>query len=441
MIRMSGRLFCRIFEVHLKSSLKLFMSGWPFFIARRLFLSKQRSFSKLIVRLATAGVALSVAVMLISLATVAGFRSGIREKITGFSGHVSINALNNSNSLEQIPFLYDANLGRQVRMLPQVANVSAVAQKPGIIKGEEDLDGIVLKGVDTHYRWEFLQQALVQGRLPVYNPDPGKAEVLISAYTAKRLNLKSGDRLRVLFIRSDSSGNNRSMAVGPRISGIYDTGLEEQDRLMAYTSLPLLQQVFRNGMAITQWDVHLRPDYLSGNATALQDAAEQIHGLVPPGMRALSIYEQQPQLFEWLGYLDTNVEIIIALMILVAAINMCIALLILIMERTNMIGLLKAFGAGNPGIRRIFLFHSAYIILFGLFLGNLAGLGFCWLQDTYGFIRLSKETYYVDRVLVEVIPWQVLLVNLITFVLILLVLFLPATLITRLSPARTIRFN
>ncbi len=417
------------------------MSGWPFFIARRLFLSKQRSFSKLIVRLATAGVALSVAVMLISLATVAGFRSGIREKITGFSGHVVINAMNNSNSLEQVPFLYDPGLGQQVRSRPEVANVSAVAQKPGIIKGEEDLDGIVLKGVDTHYRWEFLEQSLVQGRLPVYSPDPGKAEVLISAYTAKRLNLKTGDRLRVLFIRSDSSGNNRSTAVGPRISGIYDTGLEEQDRLMAYTSLPLLQQVFRNGQAMTQWDVHLRPEYLQGNAAALQEATEQIHGLVPPGLRALSIYEQQPQLFEWLGYLDTNVEIIIALMILVAAINMCIALLILIMERTNMIGLLKAFGAGNPGIRRIFLFHSAYIILFGLLLGNLAGLGFCWLQDTYGFIRLSKETYYVDRVLVEVIPWQVLLVNLIAFVLILLVLFLPATLITRLSPAKTIRFN
>ncbi|MFN9114948.1 MAG: ABC transporter permease, partial [Bacteroidota bacterium] len=154
--------------------------------------------------------------MLISLATVAGFRSGIREKITGFSGHVVINAMNNSNSLEQVPFLYDPGLGQQVRSRPEVANVSAVAQKPGIIKGEEDLDGIVLKGVDTHYRWEFLEQSLVQGRLPVYSPDPGKAEVLISAYTAKRLNLKTGDRLRVLFIRSDSSGNNRSTAVGPR---------------------------------------------------------------------------------------------------------------------------------------------------------------------------------------------------------------------------------
>lgn len=382
-----------------------------------------------------------MAVMLISLATVAGFRSGIREKITGFSGHVSINALNNSNSLEQVPFLYSEALGRQIRGLETVANVSAVAQKPGIIKGEEDLDGIVLKGTDTHYRWEFLRQSLVKGRLPAYSADPAKAEVLISAYTAKRLNLKTGDRLRVLFIRSDSNGNNRTIAVGPRISGIYDTGLEEQDRLMAYTSLPLLQQVFRNPLAMTQWDVHLKPEYLLGGASALQAAAEQIHGLVPPGLRALSIYEQQPQIFEWLGYLDTNVEIIIALMILVAAINMCIALLILIMERTNMIGLLKSFGATNPGIRRIFLFHSAYIILFGLLLGNLAGLGFCWLQDTYGFIRLSKETYYVDRVLVEVIPWQVLLVNLITFVLILLVLFLPATLITRLSPARTIRFN
>lgn len=419
----------------------MFISGWPFFIARRLFLSKQRSFSKLIVRLATAGVALSVAVMLISLATVAGFRSGIREKITGFSGHIAINALNNSNSLEQIPFLYDAALGRQLRSRSEVANVSAVAQKPGIIKGEDDLDGILLKGVDTHYRWDFLRQALVQGRLPQYHADPGKAEALISSYTAKRLGLKPGDRLRILFIRSDSNGNNRTMAVGPRISGIYDTGLEEQDRLMAYTSLPLLQQVFRNGQAMTQWDIHLKPEWLQGNPAALQQAAENLHSLAPSGLRALSIYEQQPQIFEWLGYLDTNVEIIIALMILVAAINMCIALLILIMERTNMIGLLKAFGAGNPGIRRIFLFHSSYIILFGLLLGNLAGLGFCWLQDTYGFIRLSKETYYVDRVLVEVIPWQVLLVNLITFVLILLVLFLPATLITRLSPARTIRFN
>jgi lipoprotein-releasing system permease protein len=411
------------------------MQNWPFFIARRLFLSKQRSFSKLIVRLAAAGVALSVAVMLISLATITGFREGIRAKVVGFAGHLVVNALNNNNSLELIPIAHNRQVEEKLWKLPGVKSVCPVAQKPGIIKADEDLDGIVLKGVDTSYRWDFLKESLIVGKLPRVDDTLLVPEVLISKYTARRLSLDTGMKLRVLFIRVDSAGRNRTAAVAPLITGIYDTGLEEQDRLMAYTSLNTVQRVLGSENLITQWEVHLAHDNL------IREATEVIHQQIPPDLRAWSVFEQQPQIFEWLSYLDTNVEIIITLMVLVASINMCIALLILIMERTNMIGLMKAFGASNRRIRSIFLYHSAYIILTGLFVGNLAGIGLCWLQKTFGFIRLPRETYYVDRVLVEVVPWHVALVNAGTFLMILLVLFLPAMIISGLSPARTIRFN
>jgi lipoprotein-releasing system permease protein len=415
--------------------------NWPFFIARRLIWSRQRSFSKLIVRLATAGVALSVAVMLISLATVTGFRDGIRQKVTGFTGHLAVNALNNNNSLEQVPILRDSRVEESLWKMPRVEKVSAIAQKPGIIKGAEDLDGIVLKGVDAHYDWTFLKEALVEGRLPKHTDSAGAAEVLISRYTAKRLKLKPGEKLRVLFISADSAGNNTTSAVAPRISGIYETGLEEQDRLMAFTSLSLLQRVYRHPDVITQWEIRLKQEFLDRDPELLRRSTEFIHTQIPAGLRAWNIFEQQPQIFEWLGYLDTNVEIIIVLMVVVASINMCIALMILLLERTNMIGLLKAFGAADGPIRRIFLTHAAFIILGGLALGNLFGLGFCFLQERFAFIRLPRETYYVDRMLVEIVPMHVALVNAGTFVLILLVLFIPAAWVSRLSPVKTIKFN
>ncbi|MEN9510891.1 MAG: hypothetical protein RLZZ370_710 [Bacteroidota bacterium] len=379
--------------------------------------------------------------MLISLATVTGFRDGIRQKVTGFTGHLAVNALNNNNSLEQVPILRDAKVEEGLWKMPRVEKVSAIAQKPGIIKGEDDLDGIVLKGVDQHYDWSFLKEALVEGRLPKHTDSAAAAEVLVSRYTARRLKLKIGDKLRVLFISSDSFGNNTTSAVAPRISGIYETGLEEQDRLMAFTSLSLLQRVYRHPRVITQWEIRLKQEFLDRDPELLHRTTEFIHAQIPAGLRAWNIFEQQPQIFEWLGYLDTNVEIIIVLMVVVASINMCIALMILLLERTNMIGLLKAFGAADGPIRRIFLTHAAFIILGGLALGNLFGLGFCFLQERFAFIRLPRETYYVDRMLVEIVPMHVALVNAGTFVLILLVLFIPAAWVSRLSPVKTIKFN
>jgi lipoprotein-releasing system permease protein len=379
--------------------------------------------------------------MLISLATVTGFRDGIRQKVTGFTGHLAVNALNNNNSLEQVPILRDLKVEERLWKMPRVEKVSAIAQKPGIIKGEDDLDGIVLKGVDQNYDWSFLKEALVEGRLPKHTDSAAAAEVLISRFTAKRLKLKTGDKLRVLFINADSTGKNNTSAVAPRISGIYETGLEEQDRLMAFTSLSLLQRVYRHPEVITQWEIRLKQEFLDRDPELLHRSTELIHTQIPAGLRAWNIFEQQPQIFEWLGYLDTNVEIIIVLMVVVASINMCIALMILLLERTNMIGLLKAFGAADGPIRRVFLTHAAFIILGGLALGNLFGLGFCFLQERFAFIRLPRETYYVDRMMVEIVPMHVALVNAGTFILVLLVLFIPAAWVSRLSPVKTIKFN
>lgn len=409
--------------------------NWPLFVARRLSSRSQRSFSTAIVRLAIAAVGLSSAVMIIALATVSGFQSGIKNKVIGMNGHIVIDDISNTEGSEPLPIASGRQaFTRDIEKVKGIRSVSLVALRPCIARGGDEIDGMVAKGVSTSYNLQFFGQHLLQGELPDFSEDSNTA--LISDVTARRLKLKTGDRIQAIFIKQDSSGNSRARAINPVITGIFNTGLDEYDRTLILTHISQVRKVLPKGTSFTQWELLLN----SSDSASL--VADQLTATLPAGVFNINTAQRyNRQIFDWLALLDTNVVIIISLMLLVAAIGMCTTLLILITERTQMIGTLKALGAGNGSLRSIFIFQVIFITVGGLLLGNTIGIGLCLIQQQYGLITLNTETYYVNKVLIDIQPMAILLVNAGTIVLCSLVLFLPAGVIGRLSPIRVMRFQ
>lgn len=409
--------------------------NWPFLVASKLSAKEQKSFSKTIIALAIFAVAVSVAVMIISMATVSGFQEGIRSKVTGSSGHIVVEDIANVEGSEPAPM--DSrylNLGKEIKAVPGVKHVAVVSLRPCIAKGEEEIEGMVAKGVEPGYDFGFMHASLLRGKIPDLARDPDQA--IISELTSQRLKLDTGDRITCIFFKTDTGGNRRASAINPRISGIYSTGIEEFDKLLLITDLGLLKKTMPPGTGFTQWEVNVQ------DLGQVDGVAENIYEKMPAGVFSVKTARQfNRQIFDWLEILNTNVFIIIALMVIVACINMSTALLILITERTPMIGILKAMGARNAGLRSIFIYQAMKITVYGLLLGNVIGLLFCWLQAKYGFITLDERTYYVNKVLIHVDPIHVLFINVCSVVVILLVLLIPSMLVSRLNPIRIMRFN
>jgi lipoprotein-releasing system permease protein len=409
--------------------------NWPFLVARHLAAKQQKSFSKNIVLLAVISVALSSAIMIIALATVSGFQNGIKDKVIGVNGHIIIDDISNVEGSEPTPLRseYEQYLNA-IKSVPGVQSAAECAIRPCIARGEGEIDGMVAKGVPSGFDLSFFKNNLVQGHLPDFAKDSNTC--LISDITAKRLGLKIGEHLQAIFFKQDSSGNQRARAITPMITGVFSTGLEDYDKVLILTHISQVRKTMPVGTNFTQWEVRV------DDFDMAEDVAYAIQSKLPPGVFNVNTAKRyNRQIFDWLGILDTNVIIILSLMLLVACINMCTTLLILITERTQMVGTLKAMGARDSSIRSVFIYQSLFIALVGLFIGNVLGLGFCWLQDTYGFIRLNEETYYVNRVLVDLQPWHIPAVNIGTLVLCLALLFLPAIIISRMTPVRTIKFQ
>ncbi len=430
-----------------------------YFIARKVAASGQQSFSRLILRIAVVAVALSMAVMIASTAVIRGFKNQIGEKIFGFWGHIHITSadvyrtLTESEpiSLEQdfypsldtigpITYLAPFQLfGRPVgeRMVERrthggIRHIQVFALKPGIIKTKEEIEGIVLKGVGPDFDWSFFDQYLLEGGRLQLQDSVASEGILISRQTADRLQLQLGDRFIFYFVDRGEPLRRRFT-----VQGIYKTGLEEYDRKFALVDIRKVQQLLK-------W----RPDQVGGFEVFLDDIrdmdifTEYIYlEILPNDLFAENIREKFPAIFEWLGLQDINEVVIIVLMLVVSIINMVTALMILILERTNMIGILKALGYDNWGIRKIFLYYAAYIIGLGLFWGNLIGIGLCLAQQKWKFITLSEENYYLPYAPIELDPTILLALNGGTFLLILLFLVLPSYLVTRISPVKAIRFK
>ncbi len=430
--------------------------NFSYFIARRVARSGQQSFSRLIIRIAIIAVALSVAVMIATNALIAGFKKEISSKIFGFWGHIHITDTDISTSLleaypikTQQPFYPDATdinkieyyetrrfLGwereRLTRTKGGIRHIQTFAVKPGIIKARSDIEGILLKGVGQDFDWQFMEQYLVKGR-PLALPDTAmSSDILISQQTASRLRIDTGDSFIVHFIQKGDQLKRRFT-----VSGIYKTGLEEYDKVFAMVDIRQVQRLLG-------WEA----DEVGGFEVFVDDLADLpvlteylYYEKLPNNLYAETIREKLPEIFEWLELQNINEVVILSLMIIVAIINMITALLILILERTNMIGTLKAMGGSNWAVRKIFLYYAAYIVLVGLFWGNLIGIGLCVMQEQFGLIRLSEENYYLSVAPIQLQWWSILIINAGTLIITLVFLILPSYLVSSISPVKAIRFN
>ncbi|TNE60578.1 MAG: ABC transporter permease [Bacteroidetes bacterium] len=429
----------------------------PFFIARRIAFSGKRNFSRFIIRIAIVAVSLSVAVMIASTALIAGFKSEISRKIFEFWGHVHISDTAYSLSFEPTPIereqdfypaldtvrqiVYAApevvlgvETGREAegRSYGGIRHIQAFAHKPGIIRTKTAMEGILLKGIGPDFDWSNLQPYLKKGQPLALNDSVPSRDIIISRQTADRLQVDVGDRFIVHFVKENEQLRRRF-----QVSGIYKTGLEEYDRKFALCDIRVIQDLLG-------WNEH----QVAGFEIWLDDirdldlyTAYIYEEVLPPDLLCVSIREKFPAIFEWLQLQDYNEVVILSLMLAVAIVNMITALLVLVLERTTMIGVLKALGETNRRVRHIFLYYAAVITLTGMFWGNLIGIGFCLLQDQFHLISLNEADYYLSYAPVELNWLPIVLINSGTLVLTLLFLVLPSLAVSKISPVRAIRFE
>jgi lipoprotein-releasing system permease protein len=429
--------------------------NFSYFIARRVARAGQRSFSRLIIRIAAAAVALSVAVMIATTALIAGFKKEISGKIFGFWGHIHITDADvHRNILDSTPLRVDDSFprldtvgrasfyqrryffGAPMETLTTsrggVRHTQVFALKPGIIKAKDEIEGIILKGVGEDFDWDFMARYLVEGETLALSDTAMSSDILLSRQTADRLRVGLGDRFIVHFVEKGEQLRRRFT-----VKGIYKTGLEEYDRKFALVDIRQIQRLMG-------WSAN----EVSGVEVFIDDLrdldilTEHIYYTqLPSHVYAESIREKLPEIFDWLDLQDINEIVMLSLMTIVAIINMITTLMILILERANMIGILKALGADNWSIRKIFLYHAAFIIAAGLFWGNLAGLGMCYLQARFELIRLDEANYYLSVAPIHINVFTVLALNAGTMIIALAFLIIPSYLVTSISPVRAIRFK
>jgi len=383
------------------------------------------------VGIATGGIALGICIMIVSLAIVSGFQREIRGKVIGFASHIQISKYDSNNSLEESPFDFDRNLLQRVAAIEGVESIYPFARKPGIVKSDELIEGILFKGVSPNNSLQFFEKHLVSGRMPVF-PDSGSSkEVLISRSLATQLHLAADSSMIVYFVQDPPKARKL------KVAGIYDTGLGDQDFDQVYVlgDLRLVQQ-------LNNWPT----DRVGGLELIVKEGYdyravnESVYAQIPNDLTSEDLEELYPQLFGWLSLIDTNVYIVIALMLLVSVINTITSLLILILERIQMIGILKALGANNAQIARIFLFQAGVMTFKGLVLGNALAFTLCLAQQTWGLIKLNEATYYLKVVPIHLNFGHILLLNVGFFALSMCCLILPSLLVARFKPANTMRF-
>jgi lipoprotein-releasing system permease protein len=409
------------------------------FIARRIYFSKdgEKQVSPPAIRIATASLALGLAVMILAVAIAIGFQEEVISKVIGFGADVQIAHFDSNASYETHPIAVSDSLIEELRGTPHIRHAQVFATKPAIIKTDTDFQGVVMKGVDEDFDWTFFRANLKEGQTLRLNPDSTSNQILLSALLADRLNLKTGDSFLCYFIQEPPRVRKFTIA------GIYQTHFADYDKLFIVGDI---RQIRR----LSDWD----DDMASGIELFLDDHArlEDMFETLYLNLSARTdrmgnhyyprtIDQMNPLIFAWLGVLDTNVGIILMLMALVAGFSMISGLLIIILERAQFIGLLKAMGETNFGIQKIFLYLSGFLIGKGLIWGNAIALAIYVLQKLTGVLKLDPEVYYVDQVPMELSIWLFVVLNLWTMSITLLMLILPSFLVSRISPAKTIRFE
>ncbi|MDR3652800.1 MAG: ABC transporter permease [Paludibacter sp.] len=409
-----------------------------YFIAKRIhFQQGKKNVSRPAVRIATIGIAMGLAVMLISIAVVVGFKNEIRNKTIGFGGHIQITNFDNNNTYEMNPIKADNALIKRISAIDGVKHVQRFCTKPGIIKTDTEFQGIVLKGIDSGFDWDFFKSNLVEGKILDLTGDSPSNQVVISKYLANLLGLKLGDSFYTYFIQEQVRARKF------KIVGIYSTNFIEYDKLFILADMRQVQSLNDwkadsfSGLEVLITDFN----QLDKVGDAVYDATANRFNKDGNAYSTQTIKQLNPQIFSWLDLLDMNVWVILILMLAVAGFNMISGLLILILERTNMIGILKSVGATDWSVRKIFLYHSAFLIGKGMLWGNIIGLSLCAIQYFTGIIPLDPEAYYVATVPITFNWLYILLLNVGTLIASLLMMIGPSYLITKITPAKIIRYE
>ncbi|MFV0555088.1 MAG: ABC transporter permease [Mangrovibacterium sp.] len=411
------------------------------YIARRLFFAKESKsqLSKNMVNLAMLAIALGIAFIILAVAIVDGFQNEIEAKVDGFAAHAQVVNYDNNHSYETSPIVVNHELVHKLQNTPNVKHVQAFATKPGIVKVDDEIQGVIAKGISPHFDWSFFEKNKVAGE--AISLQHGRSnQAWISQELAKLLKLQLGDKFLMYFL---NEGEQVPRMRQFELVGIYRTGLAEFDKMFMLIDIRHVQN-------LNDW----QDDQVSGyeifthNLDKLSPTLDEINTQLVSHitedeslLQVIDIKDKYPSIFDWLGLLDMNSILIQALMILVAGFNMISGLLVIILERTQMIGILKSLGASTLNIRRIFLYLSAFLIGKGLFWGNIVGLSLCLIQQQFGIVPLNPDSYFIDAVPIHIDLSTILLLNLNAFVVIIIMLIIPSFFIGKISPEKTIRFD
>ncbi|MEP3837018.1 MAG: FtsX-like permease family protein [Algibacter sp.] len=410
--------------------------NYEFFIAKRIIGSKayKSSVSAPIIKIGIAAIAIGMIVMMVTVAISIGLQQKIRDKVIAFNGHVTITNYDTNNSQESVvPISINQDFYPDFKAVEGVKHVQGVATKFGVIRTETDFEGLYLKGVGADYNWDYFTEFLVEGQLPDYTKKRNE-NVLISQYLADRMHFKVGDTFQMVFAKDDPE--KLPNIISYTISGIFNSGFQELDAQYLIGDIRHLQRINRwESDQIGNFEVFIN------NYDALDVKGAQIHQNLSSLLDSQTITDRYYSIFEWIKIFDKNTYGIIGIMVLIAGFNMVTALLVLILERTKMIGVLKTLGSSNWSIRKLFLYNASYLILLGLFWGNILGLGILFAQKYFSLFPLDPSVYYVSEAPVYINLGYILALNIGTLVLCLLMLLVPSYLITKISPVKAIRFS
>lgn len=414
--------------------------NFPLFIAKRLYNDQgdKRKVSRPAIHIATAGVAIGLAVMIVSICVVLGFKHTIRDKVIGFGSHIQVADFMTLQQLEQYPIVMDDSMTSVLKKIPGVKHVQKFAIKEGVLKTDSDFLGVAFKGVGPDFDSTFIHQNMVEGSIPTFDDKASHNKILVSKLMADKLRLKTGQRIFAYFIDPNGVRTRRFT-----IAGIYETNLKKYDELIVYTDLYTIvklngwEEDQTSGAEITVNDfdkLQETEDYIVNKVNRTVDHYGETYS-------SATIKELNPQIFQWLSLMDLNVWVILGLMLIVAGVTMISGLLIIILERTSMIGVMKALGARNNTIRHTFLWFAVFIIGKGMLFGNILGIGVLVLQRFSGMVKLDPQTYYVSTVPVEFNWLLIIAINIATLIISIFMLVAPSYLISHIHPAKSMRYE
>jgi len=409
--------------------------NFELFIAKRIIGNKtyKSSVSAPIIKIGIAAIAVGIIVMLIAIATGLGLQQKIRDKVVAFNGHIEItNYDTNASDESQVPISINQDFYPNFNSVDGIKHIQAVATKFAVIRTETDFEGVVIKGVGADYKWNYFEEFLVEGRLPNYKYKRNE-EILISEYLANRLGFKIGDKFQTLF---GEQLDRLPRIINFEIVGIYNSGFQELDEKFCIADLRHIQR-------LNKWEADQIGNFevFIDDFSKIEEKTEEVYKVIPSLINAVPVTRKYYTIFEWIKIFDNNTYGIIAIMIIVAGINMITALLVLILERTQMIGILKALGSSNWTIRKVFLYNASYLIGLGLLWGNTIGLGLLFAQKYFKLFPLNPDTYYVNNAPVYISWDYIIMLNLGTFIACLLMLLIPSIIISKISPVKAIRFD